>query len=146
MDETSPTSKETARGFWSWLGFWVQFAILGLFVAIGAFFASEGAAPGDYACGMLLILGAVVLAFLRLKHALDGGNSTWGDFLLVGDMKNLAVAIPLFVVIGLAGLFLAHAWERGSMHVAGLGLFAVSGLIVFLDIKHVFDRGGADIG
>ncbi len=146
MDETGPTSGETARGFWSWLGFWVQFAILGLLVAVGAFFASEGAAAGDYACGMLLILGAVALAFLRLKHTLDGGGAGWGEFLLVGDMKNLTLAIPLFVVIGLAGLFLAHAWERGSMHTAGLGLFVVSGVLVFLDIKHVFDRIGAHPG
>ncbi len=28
------------------------------------------------------------------------------------------------------------------MHMAGLGLFIMSGLIVFLDIKHVFDRSG----
>jgi hypothetical protein len=128
-------------GFWPWLGFWVQFAILGLLAVLGAFFASADAAPGDYACGMLLILGAAALAFLRLRHALDGGRPGWGDFLLVGDMKNLAFAIPLFVIIGLLGLFVAHAWERGSMHVAGLGLFVVSGVIVFLDIKHVFDRG-----
>jgi len=26
------------------------------------------------------------------------------------------------------------------MHAAGIGLFVVSGVIVFLDIKHVFDR------
>ena len=142
MDETSPMPHDRGRGFWSWLGFWVQFLILGALAVIGAFFASEGAAPGDYACGMLLILGAVVLAFMRLRHALDGGNSGWGDFLLVADMKNLAFVIPLFVIIGLAGLFVAHAWERGSMHMAGLGLFIMSGLIVFLDIKHVFDRSG----
>ena len=27
--------------------------------------------------------------------------------------------IPLFTVIGLAGLFIAHAWESGAMHVGG---------------------------
>jgi hypothetical protein len=26
------------------------------------------------------------------------------------------------------------------MHAAGVGLFVASGVIVFLDIKHVFDR------
>jgi hypothetical protein len=55
-------------------------------------------------------------------------------------MKNLALAIPLFAVIGLVGLFVARAWESGAMHAAGLGLFVASGVIIFLDIKHVFDR------
>jgi len=85
-------------------------------------------------------LGAIALAFLRLKHRLDGGALGWRGFLFVDDMKNLALAIPLFTLIGLAGLFTARAWESGAMHAAGVGLFVVSGAIVFLDIKHVFDR------
>ena len=51
--------------------------------------------------------------------------------------------IPLFTVIGLAGLFIAHAWEEGAMHSAGIALFIVSGAIIFLDMKHVFDRMSA---
>jgi hypothetical protein len=43
-------------------------------------------------------------------------------------------------VIGLAGLFIAQAWVSGAMHVAGLALFVASGVIIFLDIKRVFDR------
>jgi hypothetical protein len=55
-------------------------------------------------------------------------------------MWNLAVVIPLFTIIGLAGLFIAHAWENGALHAAGIALFIVSGVIIFLDIKRVFDR------
>ena len=58
-------------------------------------------------------------------------------------MTNLAVAIPLFTVIGLAGLFVAAAWPYGSLHAAGLALFVVSGVIIFLDIKRVFDRANS---
>jgi hypothetical protein len=137
MDETLD---DAGRAFWSWLGFWVQFLVLGLLCLIGAFVASEDARPGDYLCGLLLSLAAIALAYLRLKGRFDGGDSNWGNFLFVDDMKNLALAIPLFAVIGLAGLFIAHAWESGAMHAAGLGLFAASGAIVFLNIKHVFDR------
>jgi hypothetical protein len=144
MDETGPTPGDADRAFWSWLGFWVQFVILGLLAVVGAFVASADAGPGDYQCGLLLSLGAVALAFLRLKHHLDGGALGWRNFLFVDDMKNLAVAIPLFAIIGLAGLFIAHAWETGAMHAAGLGLFAASGVIVFLDIKRVFDRMSLD--
>jgi hypothetical protein len=138
MDEGKQIPETAERAFWSWLGFWLQLLVLGVLAIIGAFFASAAARPGDYACGLILTLGATALAFLRLKSWLDG-EAGWGDFLFVRDMRNLAVAIPLFTVIGLAGLFIAHAWESGAMHTAGVALFVVSGLIIFLDIKRVFD-------
>ena len=140
MVETSRDPESSNRAFWSWLGFWAQFLVLGLCVVIGAFAASICAGPGDYVTGMLLIIGAVALAFWRLKNRFDGAPWGWGDFLLVGNMTSLAVAIPLFAVIGLAGLFIANAWPYGSLHSAGIMLFVVSGVIVFLDIKHVFDQ------
>ena len=144
MDETGRIPDDAERAFWSWLGFWVQFLILGFLAVIGAFVASEDARPGDYLCGLLLSLAAVALAFLRLKHRLDGGALDLRTFLFVDDMKNLALAIPLFAVTGLAGLFVARAWESGAMHDAGFGLFVASGVIIFLDIKHVFDCMNSD--
>jgi hypothetical protein len=141
MNDAARTSeKDAERAFWSWLGFWVQFLVLGVLAVVGAFVARGDARPGDYQCGLLLSLGAIALAFLRLKHRLDGGALDWAAFLFVDDMKHLALVIPLFAVIGLAGLFIARAWENGAMHAAGLGLFVVSGAMVFLSIKHVFDR------
>jgi len=140
MAETSREPEPAEGAFWSWVGFWVQFFVLGLFVVIGAFAASECRGPGDYVSGMLLIFVALALAFLRLKRWFDGGASGWGNFLFVDDMKNLTVTIPIFAVIGLAGLFIARAWPFGSLHYGGLGLFVVSGVIIFLDIERVFDR------
>jgi hypothetical protein len=118
----------------------VQILVLAVLAVIGAFAASGAERPGDYACGTILILAAVALAFLRLKRRLDGGSSGLADSLLVEDMWNLAIVVPLFAIICLVGLFLAHAWESGAMHAAGLALFIVSGVIIFLDLKHVFDR------
>jgi hypothetical protein len=140
MNETRRTPDDAERAFWAWLGFWVQLLVLAVLAAFGAFFAAADARPGDYQCGLLLSLGAVAMAFLRLKQQFDGGAPGWNTFLLVDDMKNLAVAVPLFTIIGLAGLFIAHAWEDGALHAAGLALFVASGVIVFLDIKHVYDR------
>ena len=134
----APDTAETA--FWSWLGFWLQILVLGVLAVIGAFAASADDRPGDYTCGTALSLAAIALAFWRLKRRLDGDGSGWGDFLLVGDMWNLALVIPLFTVIGLAGLFIAHAWGEGAMYSAGVALFIASGAIIFLDMKHVFDR------
>ena len=140
MDETRQRPEDPERAFWSWLGFWLLILVLGVLAIIGAFAASAADRPGDYSCGMALSLGAIGLAFMSLKRRLDGDGSGWADFLLVGDMWNLALVIPLFAVIGLAGLFIAHAWEEGAMHSAGIALFVVSGAIIFLDMKHVFDR------
>ena len=67
MDETGQTHDGREQSFWSWFGFWIQFFILGVFAAIGAFVASEDARPGDYLCGLLLSLGTLALGFLRLK-------------------------------------------------------------------------------
>ncbi|MBV8936301.1 MAG: hypothetical protein JO095_10915 [Alphaproteobacteria bacterium] len=139
MRQTSQTLDTAERAFWSWLGFWLQILVLSVLAIAGAFAASTGDRPGDYACGMALTLASIALAFLRLKHRLDGRPAGWGDFLLVGDMWNLALLIPLFTVIGLAGLFIAHGWESGAMHAAGIALFIASGAIIFLNMKHAFD-------
>jgi fermentation-respiration switch protein FrsA (DUF1100 family) len=140
MSETGGSPGSTERAFWSWLGFWVQLLILAILVVIGAFFASGAERPGDYACGIVLILSALALAFLRLHARLDGAEARWGELLLIRDMWNLALVVPLFTVIGLAGLFIAHAWEQSALHAAGIALFIISGVIVFFDIKHVFDH------
>jgi hypothetical protein len=140
MDETPRTPDAAASAFWSWLGFWAQILVLGVLAVVGAFAASGAARPGDYDCGMTLSLAAIALAFLKMRHQLDSGGCSVVDFLLVDDMPNLALAIPLFAGVGLAGLFIARAWESGDMHTAGVALFIASGVAVFLNIKHVFDR------
>jgi hypothetical protein len=140
MVETNRLPGPADRAFWSWLGFWLQFLVLGVLALTGAGFASLASRPGDYATGMLLFLGVLALAFLRLKRHFDGDDANWRDFLFVDDMTNLAVAIPLFAILGLAGLFLARAWPYGSLHAAGIGLFAASAVIIFLEIKQVFDH------
>jgi hypothetical protein len=140
MDEIRPTLNTAEHAFWSWLGFWVQIFALGVLAVFGAFAASGADQPGDYVCGMVLIGAAIALAFLLLKRRFDGGEPGLSEFMLVGDMWNLALVIPLFIVIGLGGLFIAHAWESGALHSAGIALFVVSGALIFLDLKNVFDR------
>lgn len=139
MVDTSRQAESAERAFWSWLGFWAQFLVLGLFIVIGAFAASAAAQPGDYGAGMALIASAAALGFLRLKQRFDGGPAGLRNLLLVDNMTSLALAIPLFAIIALAGLFIASGWPDGSLHGAGIALFAISGVMVFLDIKHVFD-------
>jgi hypothetical protein len=128
------------REYWSWIGFWAQFIVLGLLAVVGAFVASQGGGPGDYACGLILSLAAIALAFLRLKQRFDGGPADWQSFLLVDDIANLTLAIAVFTALGLAGLFIAAGSHEGSLHMAGVALFLASGITVFLSLKHVFDN------
>jgi low temperature requirement protein LtrA len=83
---------------------------------------------------------ALALAFLRLKSRFDGGPADWGSFLLVDDMPNLVAVIVVFVVLALAGLFVAARFDHGGLHDGGVALFIASGLAVFLSLKHVFDN------
>jgi hypothetical protein len=138
MDDPHAAPEQSDTGYGAWFGFWAQFVVLGGLAIWGAFFASDGE-PGDYACGMILTLGAIALAFLRLKAWFDGDTSGWVAFLFVDRMPNLAVVIPVFAVIALAGLFVA-AGAQGALQSAGVGLFVASGIIIFLSLKRVFDN------
>jgi hypothetical protein len=132
---------ETGGGtsYCAWFGFWGQFVVLGLLVAIGGLFAGAGAAPGDETCGLLLALAALALAFLRIKARFDGETGGWGSSLFVDDGTNLILAIAVFVILGLGGAFVAAGVEYGGLYAGGVALFVVSALGVFFSLKNVFD-------
>jgi hypothetical protein len=127
-------------GYGVWLAFWGELIILGLVAVLGAFFASAKASPGDDVCGLLLSLAAIALGFMRLKNRFDGGDPGWAGFLLVDDLANLVAIVAVFAILALAGLFIAAGVGHGGLHNAGIALFVVSGIAVFLNLKHVFDN------
>ena len=127
-------------GVAAWIIAWVELVLLGFLAVIGSFFASAAASPGDYTCGLTLALAAIALAFVRLKSRFDGAAGDLASFLLVDDWPNLVAVIIVFVIVGLAGLFMAAAVEYGGLHNAGIALFLASGIAVFLNLKHVFDN------
>jgi len=139
------TPEPGTAGAGAWIIAWGEFVLLGFLAVVGAFFASANANPGDYTCGMILLLAAIALAFLRLKARLDGASdggasADWASSLLVDDWANLTAAIVVFVILALIGLFLAAGYEYGGLHNAGIALFVVSGAAIFLNLKHVFDN------
>ena len=145
MDQSSagPESRELGPGepgYDAWIAFWAPLIVLGLLAVLGAFFASENRAPGDYTCGLLLSLAAIALAFMRLKSRFDGAAADCASFLLVDDIPNLVAVIVVFTLLALAGLFVAARFDHGGLHDSGIGLFVASGLAVFLSLKHVFDN------
>jgi hypothetical protein len=139
MDDAPASRQQSDEGYWAWFGFWAQFVVLGALAILGLYVSGRGDDPGDYATGLLLEIGAILLAFLRLKSWFDGTSADWTSFLFVDKPAHLIVVIPLFAVIALAGLFVA-AGEPGSLHDAGIGLFVVCGLVIFLSMKRVFDK------
>ena len=139
MDTSRSRKPMQAREYWTWIVFWAQFAVLAVLAIVGAFWASEGHRPGDYSTGLWLSLACIALAFMRLKQYFDAGRTDWSTFLFVDDMANLIAAIVVFVIVALVGLFVA-AGSDGSLHNAGIALFAASGLAVFLTMKRVFDK------
>ena len=138
--QSNPRPEEAGREYWTWFGFWAELVVLGLLAIAGGYFASHGGGSGDYATGLVLGVAAIALAFLRLKRRFDGAPTRWDRVLLVDDTRNLVLVIAVYVALGLAGLFVAAAEADGSLHVAGVALFATSGLIVFLSLKNVFDN------
>ena len=126
-------------GYRSWFVFWAQFVVLGALTVLGLYTAGRGEAPGDYATGLMLAIGAILLIFLRLKAWFDGTSGDWTGFLLVDKPAHLVVVIPLFTVIALGALFVA-AGEPGSLQDAGIALFLACGLVIFLSMKRVFDK------
>jgi len=138
MQATTTPPRQPDERLGPWLAFWGQFVVLAGLAVLGLFIGSDGE-PGDYATGLMLTIGAILLAFLRLKAWFDGTSSDWTSFLFVDKPGQLVVVIPLFTVIALAGLFIA-AGSPGSMQGAGVGLFVASGLVIFLSLKRVFDK------
>jgi hypothetical protein len=135
-DEETKSNRE----FLSWLAFWLQLVVLAFLAVVGFVFASLARGRGDYAIGFGLGICAIALAFLRLKLSFDGEGGGWDDILFVDTMAQLAIAIPVLAVLGLAGLFLAHAAGSGGLYAAGLGLFVASAVSIFLNVKRVYDR------
>src|SRR5262249_28274260 len=117
----SPNSPRDGLGreYWAWFGFWAELVVLGALAILSGYAASRGGAPGDSPTGLILSLTSIGLAFFRLKRRFDGAPTDCPHFLLVDDMRNLVLVTAVFLVLGLAGLFVAAAAKDGSLHVAG---------------------------
>jgi hypothetical protein len=140
MAQTTAGREPAELGYGTWIAFWLQLIVLGLLVILGAFYASADAAPGDYACGLILAVAAVLLALLRVKSRFDGDAIGWNSFLFVDDVANLVPAIVVFIVLGLGGVIVAAAVGGGGLYAGGVALFAVSAIGILLSMKRVFDN------
>lgn len=138
MNTSTTPPRQPDEGLKPWFAFWGQFVVLGALAILGLHVGSDGR-PGDYATGLMLTIGAVLLAFLRLKSWFDGTSADWTSFLFVDRPGQLVIVVPLFSIIALGGLFIA-AGAPGTLQDAGVALFIACGLIIFLSLKRVFDK------
>lgn len=136
----NPGQAPAEQGIGGWIAFWLQLAVLALLAILGLFFASADAQPGDYACGLILAVAAILLALLRIKGRFDGNDIGWASFLFVNDMTNLFFAIVIFVVFGLGGMLVAASVGAGGLYAGGVALFAVCVVAILLSMKRVFDN------
>ncbi|MBV9829511.1 MAG: hypothetical protein JO001_28150 [Alphaproteobacteria bacterium] len=123
----------------TWFAFWAQFVVLGAAAVLGAGFAGADIEPGDQTCGLILIVSACLLMFLRLKAWFDTGTTGWSGSLLVADMANLVAVTVVFIGLALAGIVIGASVSHGGLHSAGVALVLTSALGIFLSLKNVFD-------
>lgn len=140
MAQSRTGTQPEELGFAGWFAFWGQLIVLGFLAIVGAYFAGADAESGDYSCGLILTIAAILLAFLRLKARFDGAVLDWSSFLFVDDMMNLLAAIVVFVLLGLAGLFMAADSGAGGLYAGGVALAVVSAVAILLSTKRVFDN------
>lgn len=140
MDQRNEARAASEMDAGTWILFWARLLVLAAVGVVGAFYAAGAAGTADYDCGVALGAVAMLLAFLHIKARFDGEAAGRAGILLVSEMSSLVAVIVVFVVLALAGLFVAAAIANGGLHNAGIALFAVSALWILLSVKHVFDR------
>jgi hypothetical protein len=140
MAQTTAGHPPAELGIGAWIAFWVQLIVLGVLAVLGAVFAGADAEPGDYACGLILFVAAILVALLRIKGRFDGAGIGWSSFLFVDDGASLVLAIVVFIVLGIGGVIVAAAVGSGGIYAGGVALFAVSVIAILFSIKRVFDN------
>ena len=134
------------REFWNGARNAVRWALLLGFGLLGLGAASSAGDSVDAARDLGVFVVVVLLFFWEIKRHFDGAPALGFSDLAVEDPLSLAVGVPLFTVLGVAGLFMASAAETVSGYYAGLGLAAGALGMVFLNLKTRFDAVERDRG
>jgi hypothetical protein len=122
---------------------WALFVVVGLIALLAA---SEAEDPIDYACGLGVFAAMVALIFWETKRHFDGAPPPTIHDLVIEDMGALMLGLPLLLLLGLAGLFLASDSRGPGGYYGGLGLAVGAVLMAFLSLKASYDSeeaGGA---
>ena len=132
------------REFWNGARNALRWALLLGFGLLGLGAASSAGDSVDAARDLGVFVVVVLLFFWEVKRYYDGSPPLGLRDLAVEDSLSLAVGVPLFAVLGLAGLLMASGAETVSGYYAGLGLAAGALGMVFLNLKTRFDAAERD--
>ena len=132
------------REFWNGARNALRWALLLGFGLLGLGAASSAGDTVDAARDLGVFVVVVLLFFWEVKRHYDGAPPLGLHDLAVEDSLSLAVGVPLFAVLGVAGLLMASAAESVSGYYAGLGLAVGAVGMVFLNLKSRYDAAERD--
>jgi hypothetical protein len=125
---------------WRWIapGF-VGIALIFGFL-MGLWGASRAVEPGSAAVGFGAAALALVALGWELKAYCDGSIEL---SLLVDTSEALLLLVGVLSLLGVAGLVVAGLSADPTVEVAGFTLFLIDVGLIFLNVKHYFDRRDA---
>lgn len=125
---------------WRWLapGFVAIALMLAFLVSLWG--ASRAVGPGSEAIGF----GAAALALLALGWELKAYcDGTLKLSILVETSEALLLLVGVLTFLGVAGLVVAGLSADPTVEVSGFTLFLIDVGLIFLNVKHYFDRRDA---
>jgi hypothetical protein len=130
---------EEMKRLWSWVVPPLAGAVLAAGTMLGLVTASEAQDSQTYAAGMALAALTLLALGWGWRNYLDGRDSGLPVSVLVERTGALLLLIAALAALALGGLFLA-AYGTGAAPDVGYGLFGASLAMIFLELKHYFDR------
>jgi hypothetical protein len=125
---------------WRWLAPGLAGVALVLAFLIGLWGASRAVDAGSEAVGF----GTAALALLALGWELKAYcDGTIKLSLLVDTSEALLLLVGVLTLLGVAGLVVAGLSADPTVEVAGFTLFLIDVGLIFLNVKHYFDRRDA---
>jgi hypothetical protein len=122
---------------WRWLAPGFVAIALALAFLIGLWGASRAIGPGSAAIGFGAAGLALVAFGWELKAYCDG---TLKLSILVDTSEALLLLVGILTLLGLAGLVVAGLSADPTVEVAGFTLFLIDAALIFLNVKHYFDK------
>jgi hypothetical protein len=130
---------EEMKRLWPWVVPPLAGAALAASAVFGLITASDAQDGETYATGLALAALALLALGWGWRNYFGGHDSGLPVPVLVERTDALLVLIAALAALALGGLFLA-AYGTGDTPAVGYGLFGANLAMIFLELRHYFDR------